>query len=98
MLAMLKRCVGGLVLGAIGTVILILNQIYFFSAWGLLLLFGLCFVKEKLLNAAIYGGIIVFAICIVKQSLSFAFLLVIPLLCILLLLWPGNRNSKDKEQ
>ena len=89
----IRECVGGIIMGIIGTLILIYNQMYFFSAWAFLLLFGLFFVKDKPLNGGIYGVIVVVAIMIMKKSLSSYPLLLIALIFIALSLFLRKRGS-----
>ena len=88
----IRECVGGIIMGVVGTLILIYNQMYFFSAWGFFLLFGLFFVKDKALNGGLYGVIVVLAMMIIKKSLSFYPLLLIALLFIALSFFLRKRS------
>ena len=79
-----KRGLGGLVLGIIGTCILIWEPFYFYSSWAFILLLFLFFVKRKLLNAGVYWTIVVAAIAITRESIAPLILLPVPVICFVL--------------
>jgi len=89
----ISKCAGGIILGVLGSVIMVWRPFYFYSAWAFLLLFGLVFVSDKFLNAGIYGLIIVLVMAITNNNFQPLILLPFPILSCLIAFIIDHRKN-----
>ncbi len=95
-MVILRKAIGGIVLGGIGIIILIYNPLYFFSAWAFILFLGTLFLPNKLLNIGVYGVLTTIAICITKATIGALPLVALFLGCIVISIARLPRSTKKK--